>query len=230
YTSNSSIQTLKILANFGYYIIVLLFLVSAIKRIGLDLSSLSIIVGALSVGIGFGLKELISNFVSGIILMLERAIKIGDFIEISSDMQGVVTDIRMRATTIKTIGNVDVIVPNSKIIQNSMINHTMEDTRRRLIVPFSVGYETAHERVEELVLNALMSSEFNYIKDEDKKPIVTIVNLAKDGVEYKLLAWVHEDKVVAKSNYFKLILKTLRDSGVNIAHQQVDLHVVKEEI
>ncbi|MCW9026979.1 MAG: mechanosensitive ion channel, partial [Thiovulaceae bacterium] len=106
-----SMMSIRLISNIGYYIIILIFFMSAFRSLGVDLKSLSLIAGALSIGIGFGLQTVVSNLIAGIILMFERTIRIGDIIEISDTLSGTVTDMRIRSTTIKTFDNIDIIVP-----------------------------------------------------------------------------------------------------------------------
>lgn len=101
-----------IIANLGYYTIISLTILISLDSIGLNLSSLAIVAGALSVGIGFGLQNIVSNFVAGIILMFEKSIRVGDLVEIDATTKGKVVDIKMRATTLVNTDNVDIIVPN----------------------------------------------------------------------------------------------------------------------
>ncbi|MEO1959209.1 MAG: mechanosensitive ion channel domain-containing protein [Nautiliaceae bacterium] len=124
---NFSHSTAMLLGNLGYYVIFVVAFLVALKAVGLDLSSLTIIAGALSVGIGFGLQNIVSNFVSGIILMFENSIKVGDYIQIDENTKGEVIDISMRSTIIRTNDNIDLIIPNQTFIQNNVINWTLND-------------------------------------------------------------------------------------------------------
>ncbi len=162
-TLSSSTKTL--LANLGYYLIVIISFFIALNILGVKLSSLAIVASTLSVGIGFGLQNVVSNFVSGIILMFERSIKIGDNIEVG-DNRGYVTDIRMRSTTIKTNENIDIVIPNQQFIENKVINWTINDKIRRFSIPFGVAYASDAKEVIELVKEAVIQSDYKrYIID-----------------------------------------------------------------
>ncbi len=219
-----------LLSNLGYYFIIILSFFISLKAIGIDFTSLTLIAGALSVGIGFGLQNIVSNFISGIILMFEKSIKIGDFIEINEELRGIVSDISMRSTTITTNDNIDIIVPNQTLIQNNVINWTLTSDVRRLRIPFSVAYGTDIEKVKKTVINALFESDINFIrKDPFKKPLVVMAQMGNSSVDFELYVWVKGEKTlkprITKSEFLELIYKALYRSGIEIPFPQLDLHV-----
>ncbi|MBU1994992.1 mechanosensitive ion channel, partial [bacterium] len=108
-----TLPTQTIFGNLGYYFIIFITFVTALNSAGLNLSSLAVVAGALSVGIGFGLQNIVSNFISGLILMFEQSVKVGDYIELENGVRGVVREIKLRATIITTNEHIDIIVPNS---------------------------------------------------------------------------------------------------------------------
>ncbi len=153
-------STKTLFSNLGYYLLVIVALFFALNILGIDLSSLTLIAGALSVGIGFGLQNIVSNFVSGIILMFERSVKIGDYIELNDNLRGYVSDIRMRSTTITTNSNIDIVIPNQEFIQNRVINWTMKDKIRRFEIPFGVAYGSDIDKVKNIIVKAVQKSGF----------------------------------------------------------------------
>ncbi|MBU1666860.1 mechanosensitive ion channel [bacterium] len=228
--SKVSLMSIKLLANVGYYFIILITFIIAMASIGLDLTSLSLIAGALSIGIGFGLQTVVSNFVAGIILMFERSIRIGDLLELSNTLKGEVTDIRIRSTTIKTFDNIEIIVPNATFIQSNVINWTLEDKIRRLHIPFSVAYGSDVDMVNETVLQALEKSTLLYVRNNEKQmPKVWMAAMGQSSVDMELLVWVNSEitNMPLKTDFLILIYKTLNAHNIEIPFPQMDVHLKK---
>ncbi len=221
-------QSFKIIGNIGYYIIIIVTFAISLNSIGLDLSSLSLVAGALSVGIGFGLKEVVGNFVSGIILMAERSVKIGDFIELENGTAGNVIDIRMRSVTIKTSANIDIVVPNSDLVQHSFVNYTLEEPVRRLSIPFTVAYGVSFETVDEVIRTALEQSDLTYLRDsKEYQSEVIMTGMDERGVNYTLFVFVNTYGPNARSSFFRLIYKTLQEHNLPIPAPRLDLTMQK---
>lgn len=235
YLKNSSPATKTMLANLGYYFLVVLTFVFALNSVGIDLSSLTILVGALSVGIGFGLQNIVSNFISGIILIFEKSIQVGNIIEISDQFRGRVTQINMRSSVINTFDNIDIIIPNSTLMQNNVINLTFSDDIRRLHIPFGVAYGTDSDLVIEVILNALKETDLVYIKyDESKDPKVWMTGMGASSVDFKLLVWINANinksgvDSSTMSDFLIFIYKTLQNNNIEIPFPQLDLHIKRE--
>ncbi len=223
-------STKIVLSNIGYYVIVLLTFFIALRTIGVNLSSFTVILGALSVGVGFGLQNIVSNFIAGIILMLENSIRVGDYIELSDDIKGVVEDIQIRSTTILTNDHIEVVVPNQTLFQNNVVNWTLSERVRRFRIPFSVSYGTDLDKVERVVLEALEKSDLNYVRDNpSKKPIVVMVAMNSSSVDFNLDVWVSGIDLIhprrTASKFLKLIYKTLYENDIVIPFPQMDIHV-----
>jgi len=225
----SSTQTL--LANLGYYLIVIIAFFIALNILGIKLSSLALVAGALSVGIGFGLQNIVSNFVSGLILMFERSVKIGDFIQLDDNLRGYISDIRMRSTTITTNDNIDVIIPNQKLIQNNVINWTMNDNIRRFSIPFGVAYGTDAHKVIDIVSKAVLNSKLkvDIVNNRHYPTSVIMTEMADSSVNFELLVWVkgeklHKPKRTA-SEFLIIIYDALNSNNIEIPFPQRDLHI-----
>jgi len=223
-------STATLLANMGYYFIITIAFLIALKSIGLDLSSLAIVAGALSVGIGFGLQNIVSNFVSGIIMMFEKSIKIGDYIQIDENTRGEVVDISMRSTVVKTNDNINLIIPNQTFIQNQVINWTMNDDIVRFRVPFGVAYGTDVEKMEKILLEELQKSNLPFIrsKNEDLAPRVIFIEMGDSSLNFELFIWV-KGKFArmprrTRSKFLKFIYEKLNEHGFEIPFPQNDIH------
>ncbi len=237
YLKNTSIATRTILANLGYYFLVAITFVFGLKSVGIDLSSLTILVGALSVGIGFGLQNIVSNFISGIILIFEKSIQVGNIIEIGTGLRGKVTQINMRSSVITTFDNIEIIIPNSTLMQNNVINLTFSDDVRRLHVPFGVAYGSNIESVIEIILSSLEESNLIYIRNvKEKKPIVRMIAMAASSVDFELLVWINENPnengvgSSTLSDFLIFIYNTLLANNIEIPFPQMDLHIKKEKL
>jgi potassium-dependent mechanosensitive channel len=235
YLRNTSIATRTMLANLGYYFLVAITFVFGLKSVGIDLSSLTILVGALSVGIGFGLQNIVSNFISGIILIFEKSIQVGHIIEIASGVRGKVSQINMRSSVITTFDNIDIIIPNATLIQNNVINLTFSDDIRRLNIPFGIAYGSDIDHVIKIILESLNSSSLTYIRSTpEKAPKVRMTLMGPSSIDFELLVWISEnpdENGVGSSNmsdFLIFVYKTLQANDIEIPFPQMDVHLRKE--
>lgn len=146
---SSHVSTWHTLSRLVTYTVLVVGFFLAISVLGVSLSNFAVLGGAVGVGLGFGLKTLFSNFISGIVLLLDKSLKIGDFVELESGVNGEVRDIKIRSTTIVTNDNIDILVPNSEFVGGRVVNWTHRDVRRRLRVPFGVAYGIEKNVVKE---------------------------------------------------------------------------------
>jgi small-conductance mechanosensitive channel len=227
-------ETATMLSVLGYYTILTISVLFSINYAGVDLTSLTIIMSALSVGIGFGLQAIISNFVSGIVLLFEQSVKIGDYVDISSNgLVGKVTDIKMRYTSILTFDNIEVIVPNKTFIESNVINWTMSDRIKRLKIPFGVAYGTDTQTVDEVIIPAIMALEKDFIKnDEDKLPRCVMTSMGDSSVNFELWIWIRvgiknqTPPGVTMNDILRTIYKALNEHNIQIPFPQRDVHIV----
>ena len=234
YLRNTSIATRTMLANLGYYFLVAITFVFGLKSVGIDLSSLTILVGALSVGIGFGLQNIVSNFISGIILIFEKSIQVGHIIEIASGVRGKVSQINMRSSVITTFDNIDIIIPNATLIQNNVINLTFSDDIRRLNIPFGIAYGSNIDHVIKTILDSLNNSSLTYIRNTpEKAPKVRMTLMGPSSIDFELLVWISEnpdENGVGSSNmsdFLIFVYKTLQANNIEIPFPQMDVHLRK---
>ncbi len=199
-----------------------------LQVVGLNLTSFAILGGAIGVGVGFGLQNIVSNFVSGIILMAERSLKIGDFVDLQSGVRGSVVEIAMRYTRVQTNDNVDVLVPNSEFVNGRVTNWTYDEYSRRFRVPFGVAYGTDKAKVREAGLAAAKLVP-GVIEEGRRQSDVWLVAFGDSSLNFELLIWVGPEAIrrPARTNAAALwaLDDELRARNIEIPFPQRDLHV-----
>lgn len=204
----------------------LLFIGSIVimQSAGINLSSLSLLAGALGVGIGFGLQNITDNFISGIIILFEKPIKVGDRIVVGNT-EGDVISISVRATTILTNDNISIIVPNSEFISSRVINWSHNDRNIRFGVPVGVSYNEDPAKVRKILLEVAKSNE-NILKEPI--PRVFFDEFADSSLNFTLAVWTasHTDKPrMLKSELYFSIFEKFKEEGIEIPFPQRDLHI-----
>lgn len=164
--TNAHIYTL---GRFVHYTILVFGVAVAVSFLGIDLSKLAIVAGAL--GVGIGLQNIVNNFVSGLVILLEKCLKVGDFIELNNTLVGEVVEINMRATLIRTNDNVDILIPNAELIGGSLINWTLEENIRRFRIQFSVAYGSDKALVKQAAIEAAKTISYT-LHEKSKCPQV----------------------------------------------------------
>jgi small-conductance mechanosensitive channel len=196
--------------------------------VGFELSSFALLGGAVGVGIGFGLQNIVSNFVSGIIILLERTLKIGDFVDLQSGVRGHVREIGLRYTRVTTNDDVDVIVPNSEFINGRVTNWTFENRVRRMRIRFGVAYGSDKERVKAAGVRAARRVD-GTVLDPGRQPDVWLVNFGDSSLDFELVVWVGPGLVASpartEARYLWALEDELRADGIEIPFPQRDLHV-----
>ena len=195
----------------------------AISYGGLDVTNLAIVAGALSVGIGFGLQSIVNNFVSGLILLVERPIKVGDWIKVS-DLQGHVRRISVRSTEIETFDRASVIVPNSDLITGVVTNLTHRNALGRLIIPVGVSYSTDPVRVREILQKIADDSPLIL---RHPAPVVAFDNLGDSALEFTMRVYISDinKSLSTQTELRTAIVQEFQKEGIEIPFPQTDVHL-----
>jgi small-conductance mechanosensitive channel len=205
-----------------YFVLVIGFMVG-LPTVGIDLSALTFIAGAVGVGVGFGLQNVTNNFISGIIILFERPIKIGDRIEVG-DVNGDVVHIAARSTTVRTNDNIAIIIPNSSFISSNVINWSHGDSKVRFRVPVGVAYSSDVRRVEKLLLEVAKENE-NVLEDPPSR--VVFKEFGESALKFELRVWssrlLHRRGVLISQLNFAIFEK-FKEHGIQIPYPQRDLH------
>jgi len=212
-----------------HYIIVMAGIFAALGSIGIDFTSFALIAGALSVGIGFGLQAIVSNFVSGLILLFEGTLRVGDFIELDGTLRGVVKEINTRATVITTNDSVDLVVPNSVLVTTQLTNWTLRESYGRLRVDFGVAYGTDKDLVAKLANEAIRKLDCALTNMPGREPQVRLSNFGDSALEFTVLFWVSRQGVRrpgrTRAEFLWELETLLRDNHVEVPFPQRDIHL-----
>jgi small-conductance mechanosensitive channel len=206
------------------YVLLLLGLLVILQTSGIDLTTLNVLAGAVGIGLGFGLQNVVSNFVSGLIIMFERPIKIGDRIVVDQ-VEGDVVEIGARSTKVLTNDNIMIIVPNSKFITENVVNWKYNDASVRFRIPVGVAYGTDVRKVERILLEVAKAE-----KDvlDDPPPMVRFLEFGDSSLNLELRAWTttavnRKGRLVSALNF--AIYDQFRENGIEIPFPQRDLHI-----
>jgi len=214
------------IASLAYYVVLVIGVLLAVSVAGFDLTNLAIIAGALSVGIGFGLQNIVNNFVSGLILLFERPIRVGDVIDYQGQWAEV-QEIRVRSTVIRTYDRSELIVPNSELVSTTVTNWTHSNKMARIVLEVGVAYGSDTERVRELLLQAAAEHPQVYT---DPAPSVLFRNFGDSALEFQLRFFTHLDYYLAAPSDLRFrIDRMFRDEDITIPFPQRDIHLYREE-
>lgn len=208
----------------GTYLFWLLGVLLLLRLAGLDLSPLTVVAGAFSLGVGFGLQNIIQNFVAGIIILMERPIKIGDRIQ-AGEVVGAVARISFRSTVIVTNDNIDVIVPNADFITGKVTNWTQVNRKVRFSVPIGVAYTADPDLVSSLLLD-IARAEVGILADPP--PDVLFEAFGDSALQFRLRYWTEtytDQPAVLQSRLNREILLRLRSAGIDIPFPQRVVHL-----
>ncbi len=212
--------TISSLVRYGVLVLVLLV---GLSFIGINLSSLAVLFGVLGIGVGFGLQNMVSNFFAGLVIIFERPIKEGDRILVNG-LEGDVVHIRLRSTIINTLTNETIIVPNNKLVGNSIHNYSYEDRRVVIVNPVQVSYEDDLDKAQNVLLSVAKNNPYSLNMPEAR---VRVVDFQDSGILLELWTWIADatEKLISRSWTNLEIWRAFKEAGIVIPFPQVDLHV-----
>ena len=209
------------------YSVILIGVLAAFAIVNIDFTTLKVLIGALGVGIGFGLREIVNNLISGFILLSDKTIVHNDLIEVNG-LLGKVEKVGIRTTTIRTFNNVEVIVPNTNLVNNELINYTHSDPVIRIDVPIGVSYKSDPFKVKKLLTENLSA-----LENTLNNPGTTIyfTNFGESSLDFQVSVWTDNalKKKEIESEVRYAIWKTLKENNIEIPFPQTDVHIKGEK-
>jgi small-conductance mechanosensitive channel len=217
----------KVATNIVRSVLLLVGLLFALSAVGVDITALSVLGGAIGVGLGFGLQKLAANYVSGFVILFERSIRIGDTVKVDA-FEGVVTDIKTRYTLIRGGNGREAIIPNEKMITERVENLSLADTRVLLTSDVTVGYDSDPGQVQQILCGAALACEGVL---RNPQPVAHLARLGADGLEFSLQYWIdhlaHPQPTV-RSMVNLGVLRGLRAANIDIPYPQRVVHLKQE--
>jgi small-conductance mechanosensitive channel len=212
-----------------HYAIISIGVFVALSSVGLDFSKLALIAGALSVGIGFGLQSIVSNFVSGLTILFEQSLRVGDYIELDTGLTGTVKAINVRSTLINTNDNIDIVVPNSEFVTTRLTNWTLGERILRVRIPFGVAYGSDKELVRKAAQEAAAEVQYTLKHMRGREPDVWLVEFGDSSLNFLLLVWVNREgarrPTRTRAAYLWALETKLNEYGIEIPFPQRDLNL-----
>lgn len=210
------------LSRLAYFTIFYLGIIIAFSSIGIDFTAFAFVAGAITFWLGLGFINIVQNFVAGIILLLDKNMRVGDYIQLSSGEKGTITDINMRNTMLSTPEGLKILVPNIEFIMNKCTNWTLSGRSHRVSVPFKVAYGNDKNDIRKLIVEAAKKVP---ITASDREPQVWLANFGEKALEFELIVWVNEyllnkQTMSSQSIYLWSIDSTLHENGISIITKQ----------
>ena len=205
------------------YVIILVGMITAFAYIDVTWGKVQWIAAAITLGVGFGLQEVFANFVAGLILLFERPIRLGDFITVGG-VDGTVTQIRMRATTIKDRGNKELLVPNKEFITGQLVNWTLTDLIIRIEVPVGIAYGSDTELARKKLLEVAKDND-DILKDPGARVVFSAFGASSLDFELRVFVRGADDLIKTRSELHFAVDKKFREADIEIAFPQQDLHI-----
>lgn len=212
-----------------HYLLLVIGVLLALGATGIPMARFAVFAGALGVGLGFGLQAIFNNFVCGLVLLFDRSLKVDDFVDLASGVQGRVRDIHIRATRITTNDDIDILVPNSEFVNGRVVNWTVREGFRRMKVPFHVAYDSDKELVRQVVLAAAHTVPFTLADEAARAPQVRLIAFGDWALQFQLVVWLNADATrlpgAALAAYNWAIHSALQAHAIRIPLPQREVHL-----
>ena len=228
------VGTREVIAKVFEVILVIVIFVLILQIMGINITTLAVFGGALGVGLGFGLQSIASNFISGIIILLDRSVTVGDFIELEDGKSGIIRALNMRSTTVETYDGKDIMVPNEKFITSSFVNWTHKDPKQRYSIELQVAYATDLHELFPLLRDAV-SSHPQVISGEgtpvEELPDAEIMGFGESGVNILIEFWmegIDDGRNRVAGDLLLIIWDTLRENNVEIPFPQREVKILND--
>lgn len=212
-----------------HYILLLVGILLALDFAGVSLGKFALFASAVGVGLGFGLQAIFGNFIAGLVLLFDRSLKVGDFVELDNDTRGTVHAINIRATRIITNDNIGVLVPNAEFVNGRVVNWTHRSVNRRIRVPFRVPFGVDKELVKKAALEAAARVPFTLATEGEQRPQVWLVGYGENGVDFLLVVWLTgaaaRRNVAIQAAYLWELDTSLKEHGIEVPAPQRDLRL-----
>ncbi|MBU2871925.1 mechanosensitive ion channel domain-containing protein [Colwellia sp. E2M01] len=222
---NTDPNIIHLMQRVFYVIAIVVMLITTLDMINIPITAFAFLSGAIAIGFGFGAQNIINNFISGWILMWERPIKIGDFLEVENT-KGVVEEINTRSTRIRRVDGVHLLIPNSKLLENTVVNWTLRDNLVRATVSVGVAYGSPARQVADLILEATLAQKEAL---KEPKPIVSFEDFGDSSLVFEVNFWIQSNVEgglrVAKSNVRFAIDDLFDKNDIVISFPQRDVHL-----
>lgn len=222
------VSTREVVAKIFQIILFAVLFILLLSVAGIPLSGLVVIFSALTLGIGLGLQPIAANFVSGLIILFDRSVQVGDFVELPDGQQGHVEAINMRSTTIETTDGKDIMVPNTKFIEDQYLNWTHKDPRQRYEVHFAVAYNTDLDVLENILIPAV--SKHPKVLQEPEVPDLELREFGESGIKFAIEFWASgiddgENKFTSDLNF--IVWRALKEHGIQMPLPQHEVRILK---
>ena len=224
-TKKTNPNIIHLLQRVLYVIAIVIIVITILDLINVPLTAFAFLSGAVAIGFGFGAQNIINNFISGWILMWERPIRIGDFLEVE-DAKGIVEQINTRSTRIRRVDGVHLLIPNSKLLENTVVNWTLVDKLVRTSVKVGVSYGSSAKKVAALIMQATVE-EKEVLKEP--KPLVTFEDFGDNSLVFEVTYWIHSNVEgglrITRSNIRFRLDELFEEHNIIIAFPQRDVHL-----